>query len=103
MRGGIAERLSVSLIIVQVRRALVEISLRLCLYVCMYVCMSVKIEIYGFTQTGSLCTFCHLPLIMQSRAMAILRSRTRRTEVDARTSQRKDERQDNGDRKRLAL
>ena len=59
-----------------------------CMYVCMYmyVCMSVKIEIYGFTHTGSLCTFCHVPHIMQSRAMAILRSRTRRKEVDARTS-----------------
>ena len=30
--------------------------------------------------------FCHVPLIMQSHAIAILRSRTLRTEVDARTS-----------------
>ena len=30
--------------------------------------------------------FCYVPLMMQSRVMVILRSRTQRTEVNARTS-----------------
>ena len=37
----IAKRLSVRFIIVQARWALVDLSLRLCLYVCMHVCMYV--------------------------------------------------------------
>ena len=54
----------------------------------MYVCLSVTGLLLKYTGLRIVCEpFRHVPLMMQSRAMATLRSRTRRTaEVDARTS-----------------
>ena len=108
----IAEHLSVRLIIVQARRALVGPQSEVVL---VYVCMSVRngftIEIYGFmhrVRTFGLCrSGCHRDRTMAWRS----RLRTRKIEYEARiqmygrrltAEQKHGRRQDNSDKKRLA-
>ena len=77
------------------------------MFVCLSVCYGFTVEIYGFMH--SLCTFWYMLLMMPSRdGMEIevedLEDRRRRQNEYGRwlTAQQKDERQDNGDKKRLA-
>ena len=72
---------SVRLIIVQARRALVGTQSEV-VFICTVTGLRLKYTGLRIVYVP----FCHVPLMMQSRVMAILRSRTRRTEVDARTS-----------------